>query len=154
MPETLFLKEKQRVLKVSELARAINQLLEGSVPLLWVRGEISNLVKASSGHWYFALKDEQAQVRCVMFRQKSILQDHVLENGVQVAADSDHQRLVHRERGGLNRVLHHHPFLLRVVHRAAENRDRQTTIAMAREERAGPRQIRPGQLLALRHHQK
>ncbi len=84
MPETLFLKEKQRVLKVSELARAINQLLEGSVPLLWVRGEISNLVKASSGHWYFALKDEQAQVRCVMFRQKSILQDHVLENGVQV----------------------------------------------------------------------
>ncbi len=69
---------------MSELARAINQLLEGSVPLLWVRGEISNLVKASSGHWYFALKDDQAQVRCVMFRQKISLQDHVLENGVQV----------------------------------------------------------------------
>ncbi len=72
------------MLRVSEFARAINQLLEGSVPLLWVRGEISNLVKASSGHWYFALKDEQAQVRCVMFRQKNIMLDHPLDNGVQV----------------------------------------------------------------------
>ena len=84
MPATIFLNENQRVLRVSELTRAINQLLQGSVPLLWVRGEISNLVKASSGHWYFALKDEQAQVRCVMFRQRNIMQDHVLENGVQV----------------------------------------------------------------------
>jgi exodeoxyribonuclease VII large subunit len=84
MPATIFLKENQRVLRVSEFTRAINQLLEGSVPLLWVRGEISNLVKASSGHWYFALKDEQAQVRCVMFRQKNIMLDHPLDNGVQV----------------------------------------------------------------------
>ena len=84
MSATLFLKENQRVLRVSELARAINQLLEGSVPLLWVRGEISNLVKASSGHWYFALKDDQAQVRCVMFRQKNIMQNYILDNGVQV----------------------------------------------------------------------
>lgn len=84
MPATIFLKENQRVLRVSEFTRAINQLLEGCVPLLWVRGEISNLVKASSGHWYFALKDEQAQVRCVMFRQKNIMLDHPLDNGVQV----------------------------------------------------------------------
>ena len=84
MSATVFLKENQRVLRVSELTRAINQLLEGSVPLLWVKGEISNLVKASSGHWYFALKDEQAQVRCVMFRQKNIMQGHGLDNGVQV----------------------------------------------------------------------
>ncbi len=53
MSETLFFEGKQRVLRVSELTRAINQLLEGNVPLLWVRGEICNLVKAASGHWYF-----------------------------------------------------------------------------------------------------
>ena len=61
-------KEKNRVFRVAELNFAINQLLKVNIPLLWVRGEISNLVKAASGHFYFSLKDEQAQVRCVMFR--------------------------------------------------------------------------------------
>ena len=40
------------------------------MPLLWVQGEISNLTRAASGHWYFSLKDEKAQVRAVMFRNK------------------------------------------------------------------------------------
>ncbi len=84
MSETLFLNDKPRVLRVSELTNAINQLLQGNVPLLWVRGEISNLVKAASGHWYFALKDEQAQVRCVMFRHKNQLLDASVTNGSQV----------------------------------------------------------------------
>lgn len=79
-----FFENKPRVLRVAELTRAINQLLEGNVPLLWVRGEISNLVKAASGHCYFALKDEQAQVRCVMFRNKTQLLDTPLANGQQV----------------------------------------------------------------------
>jgi exodeoxyribonuclease VII large subunit len=72
------------VLRVAELTRAINQLLEGNVPLLWVSGEISNLVRAASGHSYFALKDEQAQVRCVMFRNKTPLLERPLANGMQV----------------------------------------------------------------------
>lgn len=84
MSADLFLETKPCVLRVTELARAINQLLESNVPLLWVRGEISNLVKASSGHWYFALKDEQAQVRCVMFRHKNQLLDKEIVNGLQV----------------------------------------------------------------------
>jgi exodeoxyribonuclease VII large subunit len=84
MSADLFLEAKPRVLRVAELARAINQLLESNVPILWVRGEISNLVKASSGHWYFALKDEQAQVRCVMFRHKNQLLDKEIINGLQV----------------------------------------------------------------------
>ncbi|MDO9053770.1 MAG: exodeoxyribonuclease VII large subunit [Gallionella sp.] len=84
MFSALFIEDKQRVLHVSELARAINQLLESNVPLLWVRGEICNLVKAASGHWYFALKDEQAQVRCVMFRHKNQLLDQTINNGMQV----------------------------------------------------------------------
>jgi exodeoxyribonuclease VII large subunit len=76
--------EKNRVLRVSELALAIKQLLESNVPLLWVSGEISNLVRAASGHCYFSLKDEQAQVRCVMFRHKSQLAEQPLANGQKV----------------------------------------------------------------------
>ena len=68
-----FSEEKARVFRVAELNLAIKQLLENNVPLLWVRGEISNLVKAASGHFYFSLKDDQAQVRCVMFRHKNVL---------------------------------------------------------------------------------
>ena len=84
MSDGLFLDEKPRVLRVAELARSIKQLLESHVPLLWVRGEISNFVSAASGHWYFSLKDEQAQVRCVMFRHKNQSLDINIGNGVQV----------------------------------------------------------------------
>ncbi|MBI5438769.1 MAG: exodeoxyribonuclease VII large subunit [Nitrosomonadales bacterium] len=80
----LFFEEKNRVLRVAELNFAIKQLLESNVPLLWVRGEISNLVKAVSGHWYFVLKDDQAQVRCVMFRNKNQLLVNPVANGQQV----------------------------------------------------------------------
>ena len=84
MSPALFFESKPRILRVSELANAINQLLAANVPLLWVRGEISNLVKAASGHWYFVLKDEQSQVRCVMFRQKNQTLEQNVNNGTQV----------------------------------------------------------------------
>ena len=72
------------VLSVSELNRRARQLLEGNFPLLWVSGEISNLTRAASGHVYFSLKDEAAQVRCVMFRSRAQLLPWRLENGQQV----------------------------------------------------------------------
>jgi len=84
MPLGLFFEEKNRVLRVAELNFAIKQLLESNVPLLWVRGEISNFVKAASGHFYFSLKDDQAQVRCVMFRHKNQLLSEPVSNGQQV----------------------------------------------------------------------
>lgn len=56
------------VFTVSRLNREIKALLEGSFPLLWIEGEISNLSRPASGHAYFSLKDGQAQVRCAMFR--------------------------------------------------------------------------------------
>ena len=59
------------VLSVSELNRSAKDLLERAFPLLWVAGEISNLKRYASGHWYFTLKDADAQVRCVMFREKN-----------------------------------------------------------------------------------
>lgn len=59
-----------QILTVSALARSVRDLLEHRYPLLWVAGEVSNLAVAKSGHAYFILKDEQAQVRCVMFRYR------------------------------------------------------------------------------------
>jgi len=84
MDLNFFSEEKPRVFRVAELNFAIKQLLESNVPLLWVRGEISNLVKAASGHFYFSLKDDQAQVRCVMFRHKNQLLKEPISNGQQV----------------------------------------------------------------------
>ena len=84
MNSNFFFEEKPRIFRVTELNFAIKQLLESNVPLLWVRGEISNLVKAASGHFYFSLKDDQAQVRCVMFRHKNQLLKETIGNGQQV----------------------------------------------------------------------
>ncbi len=76
--------DKNQVLSVRELNLAAKRLIEGGLPLLWVRGEVSNFVSAASGHWYFSLKDEAAQVRCVMFRHKSQYLDFKPANGMQI----------------------------------------------------------------------
>ena len=74
------------ILSVSELNRQARQLLEREMPLLWVGGEVSNLTRAASGHVYFSLKDDSAQVRCVMFRSRAQLVPWQLANGQQVEA--------------------------------------------------------------------
>lgn len=56
------------VLTVSQLNTQAKQLLENCFQGVWVSGEVSNLTKAASGHYYFALKDQQAQVRCALFK--------------------------------------------------------------------------------------
>ncbi len=59
------------VMTVTALNQAVARLLERSFPLSWIAGEISNFTRASSGHWYFTLKDDAAQVRAVMFRGRA-----------------------------------------------------------------------------------
>lgn len=61
------------IYSVSRLNREVRAVLEGSFPLLWVEGELSNLAQPASGHIYFSLKDRAAQVRCAMFRSKRLL---------------------------------------------------------------------------------
>ncbi len=56
------------VYAVSELADILRGLLEDSLPSVWVSGEISNFSRPASGHWYFTLKDDRAQLRCAMFK--------------------------------------------------------------------------------------
>jgi exodeoxyribonuclease VII large subunit len=73
-----------KVLSVSELNRLARELVESRLPLMWVAGEISNWRRYDSGHCYFTLKDEGAQVDCVMFRQKAMLLGWQPDNGMQV----------------------------------------------------------------------
>ncbi|MDO6592853.1 exodeoxyribonuclease VII large subunit [Neptuniibacter sp. 1_MG-2023] len=60
-------------ISVSELNRQARTLLERSFLTIQVEGEISNFVRPSSGHWYFTLKDDKAQVRCAMFKNRNQL---------------------------------------------------------------------------------
>ncbi|CCN05305.1 exodeoxyribonuclease large subunit [Bordetella bronchiseptica Bbr77] len=72
------------ILTVAQLNQAVGQLLERSIPSLWVRGEISNFTQAASGHWYFTLKDSRAAVRTVMFRSRAAQVGFVPRPGDQV----------------------------------------------------------------------
>jgi exodeoxyribonuclease VII large subunit len=74
----------RQIYSVTQLNREVRTLLEGSFPLLWVEGEISNLAKPSSGHMYFSLKDQGAQVRCTMFRNRNIHLRFRPSDGMQV----------------------------------------------------------------------
>jgi exodeoxyribonuclease VII large subunit len=77
---------EKHVLSVSELNRLARNLLEQSFPLFWVGGEVSNLTRAASGHWYFSLKDAGAQARCVMFKGRNSYLDWVPKEGDKVEA--------------------------------------------------------------------
>ncbi|UTW05404.1 exodeoxyribonuclease VII large subunit [Amphritea atlantica] len=71
-------------LSVTELNRQVKSLLESSFLTIHVEGELSNVVKASSGHWYFTLKDRDAQVRCAMFRNRNQYLKYQAKNGDKV----------------------------------------------------------------------
>lgn len=58
-------------LTVTQLNRMAKRLLESHFDFVWIEGELSNLATPASGHWYFSLKDDQAQVRCAMFRNRN-----------------------------------------------------------------------------------
>ena len=60
------------VYSVGRLNREVRLLLEAGLPPIWVEGEISNFSSPASGHWYFTLKDRDAQIRCAMFRARNL----------------------------------------------------------------------------------
>ena len=75
-----------KVFSVKEINRLVRELLEQSFPSFWITGEISNFISASSGHWYFSLKDEEAQVRCTMFKNKNMAAEWIPKNGEKIEA--------------------------------------------------------------------
>ncbi len=77
---------ERRIYRVSELSRLIREKLEAEFPDAWVEGEVSNFHPAASGHLYFTLKDETAQLRCVCFRQYARYLKFRPEDGLLVTA--------------------------------------------------------------------
>ncbi len=88
MPETIPAPSspQREIYSISRLNREARALLEGNFPLLWVEGEISNLARPRSGHLYFTLKDEFAQVRSAMFRMRATHLKFLPRDGIQVMA--------------------------------------------------------------------
>ncbi|MFN3768092.1 MAG: exodeoxyribonuclease VII large subunit [Ectopseudomonas guguanensis] len=74
----------REVLSVSQLNNRARLLLEDVFSGIWVEGEISNLARPASGHVYFTLKDNQAQVRCALFRQNAARVRQALRDGLAV----------------------------------------------------------------------
>jgi exodeoxyribonuclease VII large subunit len=76
---------KETIYSISELNQMVQDLLEDAFLPIWVEGEISNFANPSSGHWYFSLKDEKAQVRCALFNGRHRYQDNP-KNGMKILA--------------------------------------------------------------------
>ena len=78
--------DPRKVLTPSALNRLVRELIEGALPMIWIEGEISNFMRASSGHWYFSLKDAAAEVRCAMFARENARLRFRPGNGTRVLA--------------------------------------------------------------------
>jgi exodeoxyribonuclease VII large subunit len=76
----------REILTISQLNAQARMLLERGLGSVWLEGEISNLARPTSGHWYFSLKDAGAQVRCAMFRTRSMLVRFPVRDGARVLA--------------------------------------------------------------------
>lgn len=95
----------QEIYSVSQLNNEVRNLLENNFPLIWVEGEISNFKRPSSGHMYFSLKDEQAQVRCAMFRGRNNYLPFQVKDGLHVLVKA--KISLYEERGDYQLIIEH-----------------------------------------------
>ena len=93
------------VLRPAQLNTLARDLLEGSFPSIWVEGELSSLARPASGHVYFSLKDDRAQVRCAMFKMKAQYLRFVPRDGLQVLVRG--RLTLYEPRGDYQLVLDH-----------------------------------------------
>ncbi len=93
------------ILTPSQLNALARDILEGSFPLIWVEGELGNVARPASGHLYFTLKDERAQVRCAMFKPKSSWLKFQPREGLRVLARG--RLTLYEARGDYQLVLDH-----------------------------------------------
>ena len=75
-----------KIYSISELNQIVRGLLESRLPDIWISGEISNLARPTSGHWYFTLKDDAAQIRCAFFKNRNMRIRFQPDDGQQVLA--------------------------------------------------------------------
>jgi exodeoxyribonuclease VII large subunit len=109
MPETLGASDtsglQTEVYSVSRLNAEVRAILESGLPLIWIEGEISNLARPASGHLYCSLKDDQAQVRCAMFRNRNRYLDFRPADGMQIRARA--RVSLYEARGEYQLILEH-----------------------------------------------
>jgi exodeoxyribonuclease VII large subunit len=99
------LPRERRVLSPTQLNTLARELLEGTFAQVWIEGEISNFARPASGHLYFTLKDENAQVRCAMFRMKASALRFAPRNGLKVLVRG--RLTLYEARGEFQLVLEH-----------------------------------------------
>lgn len=90
---------------ISDFLSLCNKTIENKIPSCWLQGEISNLVRPASGHWYFSLKDNKTQVRCALFR---LNQRHIKfnpENGMEVLVRAT--PTLYEDRGDFQLIIQH-----------------------------------------------
>jgi exodeoxyribonuclease VII large subunit len=96
---------ERSVYSVSRLNREVRLLLERGLGVVWVEGELSNFAQPASGHWYFSLKDRDAQLRCAMFRQRNVAIGFTPRAGQQVLARG--RVSVYEPRGDYQFIIEH-----------------------------------------------
>jgi len=95
---------KRRIFSVSEFSGELSKKIAELFPSVCIRGEVTNLSKPRSGHWYFALKDEDNQLRAVMFRSSNIRAPQIKDGDEIIACGKP---TIYRERGDLQIVVSH-----------------------------------------------
>jgi exodeoxyribonuclease VII large subunit len=93
----------REILTVTELTRQVQEILEATFDQLWVEGEVSNLRRPASGHLYLTLKDEESQVRAVLFRPVARALKFDLEDGMHIVCRA--RMNVYRPRGEYQLIL-------------------------------------------------
>ena len=93
------------IYNITRLNREVRAVIEGSFPLLWVQGEISNLARPASGHIYFSLKDQHSQVRCAMFKNRLRSINFAPENGLEILARANVS--LYEGRGEFQLIMEH-----------------------------------------------
>ncbi|MFA6987241.1 MAG: exodeoxyribonuclease VII large subunit, partial [Arenimonas sp.] len=132
------------ILKPAQLNALARDLLEGAFAQVWVQGEISNFSRPGSGHLYFTLKDERAQVRCALFKQKAMYLRFAPRDGLQVLVRG--RLTVYEARGDYQLVLEHMEEAgegaLRIAFEALKSRLAAEGLFAAERKRPLPRFIR------------
>ncbi len=96
-------KKETKALSVTQLVRKMKRAIEAEVGRLWIEGEVSNLRKQGSGHWYFSLKDDTAQISCAMFGARNKEGSGALDDGTKVKIFAE--STVYAARGQLQLVV-------------------------------------------------
>jgi exodeoxyribonuclease VII large subunit len=96
-------KKPVKALSVSQLLRKMKRVIEEGLGKLWIEGEVSNLKKQGSGHWYFSLKDDDAQISCAMFHARNREGSEALQDGAQVRVFAE--ATVYQARGQLQIIV-------------------------------------------------